>query len=429
VKSSRRILIIGGGGREHCLAWKIRQSRRLGELFCTPGNAGIREIALTFDCPLTPPYEELIRRIRNHEIDYTVIGPEGPLAAGIADYLEAAGLKVFGPIREAARLESSKAYAKDFMREARIPTAESATFTDSAEAIRFARKLHAPMVIKADGLAAGKGVVVARTVAEAENAIRQNLESRQFGDASSRVVVEEFLEGEEASILALMDGNVLVPLASAQDHKTLHDNDLGPNTGGMGAYSPAPIITEELTLEINETIFQPLQEQLQKQGISYRGVIYAGIMLTEEGPKVLEFNCRFGDPETQAILPRLENDLIDIIEAVCEGTLHEHKLQWSDEAAICVVMAARGYPDSPQIGGVITGLDELKYCEQAVVFHGGTAHNGGDIIVNGGRVLGVTALGRSLPRAMDAVYRAVQQVQFDGAQYRRDIGRKALAYL
>lgn len=425
----KRILVIGGGGREHAIVWKLRQSARLHEVYCTPGNAGIKQEAITFDCDLTPPYVDLIRRTQNLKIDFVVIGPEAPLADGMADALEAVGLKVFGPSKEAAQLESSKAYAKEFMQSARIPTAESQTFEKANEAIRYMRKLGVPVVIKADGLAAGKGVVVARTFQDAEQAIRQNLDHKQFGTASSRVVIEEFLSGEEVSILALTDGNVLCPLASAQDHKTLHDNDLGPNTGGMGAYSPAPMVTDDLMEDINETVFQPLQEELQKRGIVYKGVIFAGLMLTEEGPRVLEFNCRFGDPETQAILPRLENDFVDLIEAVCEGTLHEHTLEWSTDASVCVVMAAKGYPEAPEKGAVIEGLGEVKYSEQAIVFHAGTTFDGEDVVVAGGRVIGVTAMGRSLPRALDAVYKAVEQIDFDGAHYRRDIGRKALAHL
>ncbi len=423
----KRILVVGGGGREHAIVWKLRQSSRVAEVYCTPGNAGIAQEAHCFDAPFGEDFADLIRRARNLNIDFTVVGPEAPLAEGIVDAFEAAGLKVFGPCREAAQLEASKAYAKEFMCAARIPTADSQTFEDAAPAIRYAKSLGAPLIVKADGLAAGKGVVVARTMEEAVTAIRANLEDRQFGDASGRVVVEEFLRGEEASILAFTDGNVIRPMASAQDHKALHDGDLGPNTGGMGAYSPAPIVTPDVMDEVNETVFQPLMEELQKRGILYRGVIYAGLMITDEGLRVLEFNCRFGDPETQVILPRLENDLVDLIEAVCDGTLNEHELTWTDHSAICVVMAAKGYPEKPEKGAVIAGLDDVRHGGIATVFHAGTAHSGRDVVVSGGRVLGVTALGRSLPRAMDAVYKEVAKIRFDGAHYRHDIGRKALA--
>ncbi len=354
------------------------------------------------------------------------MGPEAYLAEGIADAFHEAGLKIFGPQREAAQLESSKAFAKDFMTRAHIPTAAYETFEEAEPAIRYAKKLGVPVVIKADGLAAGKGVVVARTREEADEAIRANLENRQFGDASARVVVEEFMEGEEASLLVLTDGNVLLPLASAQDHKALHENDLGPNTGGMGTYSPAPALTDELLAEINETILQPTREQMQISGLNFCGVLFVGLMLTDQGPRVLEFNCRFGDPETQVVLPRLENDLVDLIEAVCEGTIHEHVLSWSTEAAVCVVMAAHGYPESPRKGDVITGLEDV---DRAMVFHAATSMNDGQLVTAGGRVLGVTSLGRSLPRAIDTVYREVAKIHFDGAHYRRDIGRKALTRL
>lgn len=429
MRNAKKILVIGGGGREHAIVWKLRQSRRCQEVYCTPGNAGIAQDAITFSSDFGPDFSRLIARVKNLGIDYTIVGPEAPLAEGIVDRFEEAGLKVFGPNREGAQLESSKAYAKEFMRAANIPTAESEVFDQTDQAIAYARSLGAPLVVKADGLAAGKGVVVARTMEEAEQAIRANLDNRQFGTASSHVVVEEFLRGEEASILAFTDGNVILPMASAQDHKALHDNDLGPNTGGMGAYSPAPLVDEELMEEINETVFQPLQEELQKRGITYRGVIYAGLMITDEGPRVLEFNCRFGDPETQAILPRLENDIVDVVEAVCEGTLHEQSLRWTPEACVCVVMASRGYPVSAQKGQVIRGLEDVRFGDKAVVFHAATEQRGQDIVTSGGRVLGVTALGRSLPRAMDAVYKEVEKIHFEGAHFRRDIGRKALARL
>ncbi len=421
-----KVLVIGGGGREHAIVWKLRQSPRVGAIYCTPGNAGIARDATCFDAPWGENFSELIRRAKSLDIDYTIVGPEAPLAEGIVDAFEAAGLRIFGPSREAARIEASKSFAKEIMQTARIPTALAETFTELKAAQRFARELGAPVIVKADGLAAGKGVVVARTLEEAYEAIRRNLLDRQFGAASERVVVEEYLEGEEASIMAFTDGNVILPMAGAQDHKRLHDGDLGPNTGGMGAYSPAPIVTDELMDEVRETVFLPLLEELQKRGIVYKGVIYAGLMITAEGPRVLEFNCRFGDPETQVVLPRLRNDLLDIVEAVCEGRLCEHHLEWDPRAAVCVVMAARGYPEAPEKGAVIRGVEDVMLDGRALVFHAGTAQRGRDFVVAGGRVLGVTALHTSLPRAIHLAYEEVKRINFEGAHYRRDIARRAL---
>jgi phosphoribosylamine--glycine ligase len=427
--AAKKVLVIGGGGREHAIVWKLRQSPRVGTIYCTPGNAGIARDAICFQAPWGENFAELVRRALTLGIDYTIVGPEAPLAEGIVDAFEAAGLKIFGPAREAAQIEASKSFAKEIMEAARIPTAMGQTFTDPKAAQRFARELGAPLIVKADGLAAGKGVVVARTLEEAYEAIHRNLVERQFGAASERIVIEEFLEGEEASIMAFTDGNVILPMESAQDHKRLHDGDLGPNTGGMGAYSPAPVVTEELMEEVRETIFLPLMEEFQRRGIVYKGVIYAGLMITEEGPRVLEFNCRFGDPETQVVLPRLKNDLLDIVEAVCEGRLCEYHLEWDPRPAVCVVMAARGYPEAPEKGAVITGVEDVALDGRVLVFHAGTAQEGSNFVVAGGRVLGVTALHTSLPRALHLVYKEIERIHFDGAHYRRDIGRRALERL
>lgn len=427
--SKKKILVVGSGAREHAIVWKLKQSRRLAQVYCTPGNAGIARDALTFDADFGPNFSNLVQRALNHQIDYVIIGPEAPLAEGMTDAFLAAGVKVFGPTKEAAQLEASKTYAKDFMTAAQIPTAASETFTDADEAVEFAKGLGLPVVIKADGLAAGKGVVVAQTFDEAETAIRDNLEKHQFGEASSKVVVEEFLRGEEASILILCDGNMYVPLASAQDHKPLFDNDLGPNTGGMGTYSPAPLIDDAMMRRINDSILAPMWTEIQKRNFNYKGVIFAGLMITEDGPKVLEFNCRFGDPETEVVLPRLENDFVDLVEAVCDGKLNEHHLTWTNDAAVCVIMASRGYPATSEKGQPISGLDDVAEDGRAVVFHAATAQDGGDVVTNGGRVLAVTALGRDIPRAIDRVYKEVDRIHFDGAQFRRDIGQKALARL
>lgn len=425
----KKILVVGNGAREHALIWKLRQSPRLEQVYCTPGNAGIAREALTFEADFGDNFSKLVQRAINHNIDYVIVGPEAPLAEGITDAFVAAGVKVFGPGKKAAQLEASKAFAKDFMKAAGIPTGDYKAFTNADEAILFADKLGLPVVIKADGLAAGKGVVVAQTRQESHQAIRDNLESHQFGEASNQVVVEEFLRGEEVSILVLCDGNIYVPLATAQDHKALFDNDLGPNTGGMGAYSPAPIVDERTMLEIEDRILAPMHAQLQKQGIAYKGVIFAGLMITADGPMVLEFNCRFGDPETECVLPRMQNDLVDIIEAVCEGNLHQHHLEWTDDAAVCVVLASRGYPAAPEKGMVISGLDDVGRNGRSVVFHAATAQSGSDIVSSGGRVLAVTALGRDIPRAIDAVYKEVEKIHFDGMQFRKDIGQKALSRL
>jgi len=425
----KKILVVGNGAREHAIIWKLRQSQRLEQVYCTPGNAGIARDAITFDADFGPNFSRLVQRTINQDIDYVIIGPEAPLAEGITDAFLDAGVKVFGPRKDAAQLESSKTFAKDFMKAAGIPAGASQTFTDSEAAIKYASTLSLPVVIKADGLAAGKGVVVAQTMEEAEQAIRDNLEGHQFGEASTQVLVEEFLRGEEVSILVLCDGNIYLPMATAQDHKALYENDLGPNTGGMGTYSPAPIVDDRTMREIDDRILRPMHAELQKRGIDYRGVIFAGLMITDQGPKVLEFNCRFGDPETEVVLPRMKNDLVDIVEAVCEGTLHKHHLEWTDEAAVCVVMASRGYPAAPEKGKAITGIDEVNADGRAMVFHAATSQSGSDIVSSGGRVLAVTALGRDIPRAIDAVYKEVARIEFDGAHYRKDIGQKALARL
>lgn len=429
MSDKKRILVIGSGGREHTIVWKLKQSPRLEAVYCAPGNAGIAKDAQLVSVDFGKNFEGIIAWAKENKIDYTVVGPEVPLSEGITDAFEDAGLKVFGPRLEAARLESSKAFAKEVMVEAGIPTAASETFTDADAACAYAEELGLPVVIKADGLAAGKGVVIANTKEEADQAIRDNIENKQFGDASSTVVVEEFLRGEEASMLVLMDGNTFVPLASAQDHKALYENDLGPNTGGMGTYSPAPVVTDEVLREINEQVLNPLHEYLQKKHIPFRGVLFAGLMVTKNGIKVLEFNCRFGDPETQVVLPRMKNDFVDIVEAVCEGTLHKHNLEYTDDAAVCVVLASRGYPQTSEKNVVINGLDDVENGGKAVVFHAATALIDGKFVTAGGRVLGVTALGRDLPRAIDTVYKEVDKIQFDGAQLRRDIGKKALARL
>jgi len=420
-----KVLVVGSGGREHALVWKLAGDRCRPHVFCAPGNAGT-------DGPATnvaigaEDLDGLLAWARENRPDLTVVGPEAPLCAGIADRFDAAGLRVFGPSQAAARLEGSKVFAKDVMTAGGVPTARARVFTDAAEAREYARAAGAPVVVKADGLAAGKGVLVCPSVEEAERAIGLIMVEKAFGAAGERVLVEDSLAGEEASILALTDGETVVMLASSQDHKRALDGDAGPNTGGMGAYSPAPVITDALWPVIREEVFGRTLAELKKRGISYRGVLYAGLMLTGDGPRVLEFNCRFGDPETQAILPRIGGDLIPVLEACAQGTLAEDTIEWRPEACVCVVMASGGYPGSYEKGKVIHGLAEANGGDGVVVFHAGTRRQGDEVVTAGGRVLGVTALGDDLPAAVERTYRAVSAIDFDGAQYRTDIAARAL---
>lgn len=419
------VLVIGGGGREHALVWKLKQSDRVRRVWCAPGNAGIGELAECVPIAATA-VESLVAFARDHEIDLTVVGPETPLCAGIVDAFEARGLRIFGPCRAAAQLEGSKAFCKALLRAAGVPTAAAQVFTDPATARAYVHQHGAPIVVKADGLAAGKGVVVASTVEEADRAITEIMERRMFGSAGERLVVEECLQGEEASVMAVTDGHTYQLLASAQDHKRVFDGDRGPNTGGMGAYSPAPVVNARWESAIHE-IFQRTLTGLQSHGIMYRGVLYAGLMMTAQGPKVLEFNCRFGDPETQAVLPRLASDLVIVIEACLNGTLSECSLRWRPDAAVCVVMAAEGYPGEYRRGDVIEGLPALQALANVYAFHAGTKRDAsGRVITDGGRVLGITAWDRDLAAAAARAYRAVEQVRFAGAHYRRDIAARAL---
>ncbi|TFG87598.1 MAG: phosphoribosylamine--glycine ligase [Hyphomicrobiales bacterium] len=419
-----KILIVGGGGREHALAWKLAQDSSRPEVYCAPGNAGTAACALNLDIG-AEDVPGLLAWACAERPDLTVVGPEAPLCAGIADAFMENGLSIFGPSREAARLEGSKAFAKEIMTAAGVPTAVSRTFTDASAAMGYVRSLGAPIVVKADGLAAGKGVAVCATVEEAEAAVRASLVDRVFGAAGGQVVVEECLQGEEASILALVDGKSFLMLASSQDHKRVRDGDQGPNTGGMGAYSPAPVVTDELWPVIARDVIGRTLDELRRRGIVYRGVLYAGIMLTPAGVRVLEFNCRFGDPETQAILPRIEGDLLPALRACVDGTLTQDAIRWKRQACVCVVMAASGYPGPYAKGLPIAGLDAAAHASGAVVFHAGTALHGGRVTTSGGRVLGVPALGDDLKTACDAAYAAAGEIRFDGAHYRRDIAARA----
>jgi len=418
-----KVLVVGGGGREHALVWKLNQSPRVKEIFCAPGNAGIARDATCVKIS-AEDIPALLAFALEKGIDLTVVGPEAPLTAGIVDQFQAAGLRIFGPSRVAAEIEGSKVVAKEIMAKYGIPTAAYAVFTDPGEASAYIKKKGAPCVVKADGLAAGKGVIVAMDEQTALAAVRTIMEDRAFGDAGNRLVVEECLEGEEVSILAFTDGVNVVPMVSSQDHKRAYDGDQGPNTGGMGAYAPAPVYTPEVHRQTMEQILIPMVRALREEGRLYRGVLYAGLMVTSQGPKVLEFNARFGDPEAQPVLTLLETDLVEIIDAVLENRLDRIQIKWREGASVCVVLASRGYPGSYEKGKVITGLDRLP--EGVVVFHAGTAEKDGSIVTAGGRVLGVTATGRDIPAALETAYKAVDNIHFEGMHYRRDVGKKAM---
>ena len=419
-----KILVVGAGGREHALAWRLAQSPRVQKVYVAPGNGGtatengVENVAIA-EIP------RLVDFCRKEAIQLTVVGPEAPLAAGIVDAFQAAGLRIFGPTRAAARLESSKDFAKSFMVRHGLPTARHATFTDAGEAKAYVDREGAPIVIKADGLAAGKGVVVAASREEAHRAIDAMLTSRRLGEAGARVVLEEFLQGEEASFIVMCDGAHVLPLATSQDHKRLRDGDAGPNTGGMGAYSPAPVVTPKIHARVMREIILPAVQGMAKDGIPYVGFLYAGLMIDPAGnPRTLEFNCRLGDPETQPILLRLKSDLLELIERALAGALDRASANWDRRAALGVVLAAAGYPEEPRKGDAIEGLP--KPAEDCHVFQAGTRLDSGRLVTNGGRVLCVTALGDSIRMARARAYEAVERIRFDGMQYRRDIGHRAL---
>lgn len=418
-----KILVVGGGGREHALVWKISQSPRVKKIFCAPGNAGIAGLAECVNIA-ADDVDTLLKFALENKIDLTVVGPEAPLMAGLVDQFEAVGLRVFGPRQRAAEIEGSKTLAKEIMEKYSIPTARYRVFEDPVPAIQYIRELGAPLVVKADGLAAGKGVIVAADTETAVQAVKEIMEDRAFGDAGNRVLVEEFLEGEEVSVLAFTDGEHVVPMVSSQDHKRVFDGDLGPNTGGMGAYSPAPVYTSEVAEFALEKILKPTIAGLKAEGRTYRGVIYAGLMVTKDGPKVLEYNARFGDPETQPVLMRLKTDLVEIMEAILTGCLKGQEISWLEEASVCVVMASGGYPGSYQKGKPIKGLEQTR--RDVYVFHAGTALKDGETVTAGGRVLGVTARGKTIREAIESAYGTVEKIHFEGMQYRKDIGGKAL---
>lgn len=420
-----KVLVIGSGGREHALAWKLSHSRRVEKIYCMPGNAGISEIAECID--VHDDLEALLDFVKYEWIDLTIVGPEAPLSRGIVDLFEKEGRRIIGPNKDASRLETSKVFAKDFMRRYGIPTAEYRVFTSYLHAEDYVRIKGAPIVVKADGLAAGKGVFVAKTIDEAMEALRLIMKERVFGDAGERVVIEDYLDGEEASFMAFCDGKTIIPMVSSQDHKRVFDNDEGPNTGGMGAYSPAPVITEEIEKTVMNRIMLPTMRGLRSEGIKYKGILYAGLMIKNGLPYVLEFNCRFGDPETQPVLSRLKTDLVDISFAIIEERLSDLDIQWRPEASVCVVLASKGYPGKYEKGKVIEGLERLKGIDDLYVFHAGTSFNNSNIVTSGGRVLGVTALGKDILEARDKVYSAIEKVHFDGMHYRKDIALRAIS--
>ena len=418
-----KILVVGSGGREHALCWKIAQ-RPDTEVYVAPGNIGMVDVATLVNIKVDD-IAGLVDFAKAEGIDLTVVGPELPLTLGIVDAFQEAGLACFGPNKAAAKLEGSKAFSKELMKKYGIPTAAFDTFTDVEKAKAFVDEIGVPCVVKADGLAAGKGVIICMTREEADKAIEDMLTDHAFGDASATIVIEEYMVGPEVSVLAFADGKTVLPMVSAQDHKRIFDGDKGPNTGGMGAYSPAPVYTEALSAEVNKTIIEPTIAAMAAEGTPFTGILYTGLMLTEKGPRVLEYNVRFGDPETQPIMVRMKSDIVELFQACVDGKLDEATLEWHDEAAVCVIMASGGYPASSEKGVPIYGLDDIA-AEEAIVFHSGTAEKDGEIVTNGGRVLGVTAKDATIKGAIDKAYAAVEKINFDHMQFRRDIGARAL---
>jgi len=421
------ILIIGNGGREHALAWKASQSPLAGKVYVAPGNGGTaRESALENVNIAATDLEALADFAEQKKVGLTIVGPEAPLVAGVVDLFRKRGLRIFGPTAGAAQLEGSKAFTKDFLARHHIPTADYANFTDVDQALAYIREQGAPIVVKADGLAAGKGVIVAMTLEEAEAAVRDMLAGNAFGDAGSRVVIEEFLQGEEASFIVMVDGKNVLPMATSQDHKRVGDGDTGPNTGGMGAYSPAPVVTDAVHHRIMEEVIFPTVQGMADEGHPYTGFLYAGLMIGTDGtPKVIEFNCRFGDPETQPIMMRMTSDMVALCDAAIDGTLGDHQSEWDDRAAVGIVMAAGGYPGDYRKGAVISGLGNADTTD-CKVFHAGTAEADGTITTSGGRVLCVTALGETVTEAQRKAYQGVKAIDWDGAFYRSDIAYRAI---
>ena len=420
-----RILVVGGGGREHTLVWKLASSPRVDKLFSAPGNAGIAELAECVEIKVDD-LTRLADFAEKNSVDLTVVGPELPLTLGIVDEFKRRDLKILGPTKSAAEIEGSKVFAKEFMKKHHIPTASFKIFNNPEEASDFVRSSDLPLVIKADGLAAGKGAVIVENTQSALSTIRTMMVEKIFGQAGSRVVVEDFLEGEEITILAFTDGETIFPMLSSQDHKKIFEGDRGPNTGGMGAYAPTTIVDDRMMGRIYDEILEPTVAGLQKEGRTFKGILYAGLMITDRGPKVMEFNCRFGDPETQVILPLLKSDLAEIILSIVEGELSLQEVEWRDHFAVCVVVASAGYPGKYEKNKEVFGLNKVKQMEDVLTFHAGTKKQGGRIFTNGGRVLGVTATDKSMGKAIQKAYSAVNKIEFEGIQYRKDIGYRAI---
>jgi len=418
-----KILVVGSGGREHAILWKLKQNPKVTELFCAPGNGGISEIA---ECvPINAmDIDGMVKFSLEKSMDMVIVAPDDPLAAGMVDALENAGIRAFGPRKNAAIIEASKIFSKNLMKKYNIPTAAYESFSDSKSAIEYVKTAKLPLVVKADGLALGKGVLICHTREEALSAVSMIMEDKKFGDAGQKIVVEEFMTGPEVSVLAFTDGKTIVPMVSSQDHKRAYDNDQGLNTGGMGAFSPSRVYTEELQEECMRTIFIPTIKAMNLEGRPFKGVLYFGLMLTSDGPKVLEYNARFGDPETQVVLPRLETDLVEIFDAIIDEKLDTINISWKQDCAVCVIMASGGYPESYVKGYEITGLESVKNQKDIILFHAGTKKENEKFYTNGGRVLGVTAVGKNIEAAREKAYKAISAIHFENVHYRKDIGIK-----
>ena len=424
-----KVLVVGGGGREHAIIWKIKQNPSVKKIYCAPGNGGISELAECVPIKATDIYS-MVQFAKTNQMDLVVVSPDDPLAEGMVDALQEAGIRAFGPVKAAAEIEGSKAFAKYLMKKYNIPTAEYEVFDSCEKAIEYLKKCKYPIVIKADGLAAGKGVIIAEDFEQASKVVKDMIENKVFGKAGKKIIVEEFLKGREVSALVFTDGKTIVPMVSAQDHKKVFDNDMGLNTGGMGAFSPSRVYTPELAELCMEKIIRPTVEAMNKEGRTFKGVLYCGLMITEEGPKVLEYNARFGDPETQVILPRLKTDLIDVFNAIIDEKLDQINIEWDDRAAACVILASGGYPEKYETGyeikgiGINTNENDNNSISDVLIFHAGTRLENGKYYTSGGRVLGVTALGETLESAVEKAYKEVEKIYFRNMHYRKDIGRK-----